>query len=85
MLLEAEGKCKGLIRFKYRAGSKGGKMKKREGESRWGMRGLYSLPASDREKLSERESKKRQANFLGGEREMIILNDRQLQGLDELR
>lgn len=46
MLLEAEGKCKGLIRFKSRAGSKGGKMRKREGESGGGNgRGrLYSLP-----------------------------------------
>lgn len=32
MLLEGAGKCEALIRFKFRSGSKGGKMRKR-GES----------------------------------------------------
>lgn len=41
MLLEAKGKCKGFIRFESRADSKGGKMRRLEGESgRGGTGGL---------------------------------------------
>lgn len=40
MLVKAKGKCKGFIRFKSRAGSKGRKMKKIEGESEGGMGGV---------------------------------------------